>query len=109
MSLDHALRDAVRVAFVLGLALAAMPLLRRAPAATRRLVLALSLGGALLMPLASALAPAGRIPVRPTWSPCACCSRPAEGARGGPGHVCATKARARFRLKTRANAPIRSL
>jgi beta-lactamase regulating signal transducer with metallopeptidase domain len=66
MSLDHALRDALRVAVILGLALAAMPLLRRAPAATRRLVLALALAGALVMPLASALAPAGRVAASPS-------------------------------------------
>ena len=62
MTLERALWDALRVAFVLGLALGAMPLLRRAAAATRRLVLALALGGALVMPLASAVAPAWRVP-----------------------------------------------
>ncbi len=66
MRLEHALWDAARVALVLGLALGAMPLLRHAPAATRRLLLALALAGALVMPLASALAPAWRITAAPT-------------------------------------------
>jgi beta-lactamase regulating signal transducer with metallopeptidase domain len=58
MSLHHALLDALRVAVVLGLALAAMPLLRRASAASRRLLLALAIGGALFLPAVAALAPA---------------------------------------------------
>jgi beta-lactamase regulating signal transducer with metallopeptidase domain len=61
MSLDLHLLDAARAALLLGGALAAMPLLRRAPAATRRLVLALALGGALVVPAVSALAPAWRL------------------------------------------------
>ena len=61
MSLEHGLVDAVRVALLLGLALAAMPLLRGASAATRRLVMALALGGALVLPAVSALAPAWRV------------------------------------------------
>lgn len=58
MNLEHALAGALRVAFLLGLALAAMPLLRGAPAATRRLLLALALGGAVILPAVSAVAPA---------------------------------------------------
>ncbi len=52
---------AVRVAVLLGLALAAMPLLRRSSSATRRLVLALALGGALVLPVVSAVVPAWRV------------------------------------------------
>src|SRR5580700_5554688 len=59
---EHALWDALRAALLLGLALLSMPLLGRASAATRRLVLGLALGGALFMPLCSALAPAWRVP-----------------------------------------------
>jgi beta-lactamase regulating signal transducer with metallopeptidase domain len=61
MFLAHFAVDAARVAVLLGFALAAMPLLRRAASATRRLVLALALGGALVLPLISALAPAWRL------------------------------------------------
>jgi beta-lactamase regulating signal transducer with metallopeptidase domain len=61
MNLESCLVTALRVAVLLALALAAMPLLRRAPAATRRLVLALALGGALILPAVSALAPAWRV------------------------------------------------
>jgi beta-lactamase regulating signal transducer with metallopeptidase domain len=57
MLIENLLVNAVRVAVLLGLALAAMPLLRRSSSATRRLVLALALGGALVLPLVSALAP----------------------------------------------------
>jgi beta-lactamase regulating signal transducer with metallopeptidase domain len=68
MILERVLWDALRVAVLLGLALAAMPLLRRAPAATRRLVLALALGGALILPAVSALAPAWRVGARPSFA-----------------------------------------
>jgi len=64
MSLDHCLLDALRVALVLGGAMAAMPLLRRASAAARRLVLVLALGGVLALPAVSALAPAWRVGAR---------------------------------------------
>ncbi|WP_437894812.1 penicillin-binding transpeptidase domain-containing protein [Sorangium sp. So ce124] len=53
--------DATRGAVLLGLALAVMPLLRRAPASTRRLVLVLGLAAAALVPVASRLAPAWRV------------------------------------------------
>jgi hypothetical protein len=52
---------AARGAVLLGLALAAMPLLRRAPSSARRLVLALGLGGALLIPAVAAISPAWRV------------------------------------------------
>ncbi len=52
------LADAARSAVILGLALAAMPLLRRAPAGTRRLVLAFALAAAALVPVASRAVPA---------------------------------------------------
>lgn len=55
------LADAARSAVLLGLALAAMPLLRRAPASTRRLVLATSLAAAALVPLASRAVPSWRV------------------------------------------------
>src|SRR5580700_11163560 len=65
MNLDRflvdGLVDALRAALLLGLGLAAMPLLRRAPAEARRLVLALALGGALILPAVSAIAPAWRV------------------------------------------------
>lgn len=57
MSPQTFLHDAVRVALLLGLGLAAMPFLRRAAAGARHRVLALTLGGALVLPLASALVP----------------------------------------------------
>lgn len=53
--------DAARSAVLLGLALAAMPLLRRAPASTRRLVLVLALAAAALVPLASRVVPSWRV------------------------------------------------
>lgn len=53
--------DAARSAVLLGLALAAMPLLRRAPASTRRLVLALALGAAALVPVVSRAVPSWRV------------------------------------------------
>ncbi|WP_441290999.1 penicillin-binding transpeptidase domain-containing protein [Sorangium sp. KYC3313] len=53
--------DAARGAVLLGLALAVMPLLRRAPASTRRLVLVLGLAAAALVPVASRLVPAWRV------------------------------------------------
>jgi beta-lactamase regulating signal transducer with metallopeptidase domain len=68
MSLERCLIDALRVALLLGLALAAMPLLRGASAATRRLVMALALGGALVLPAVSALAPAWRVGARPSFA-----------------------------------------
>jgi beta-lactamase regulating signal transducer with metallopeptidase domain len=61
MLIQGLLVDAVRVAILLGLTLAAMPLLRRSSSATRRLVLALALGGALVLPLVSAVVPAWRV------------------------------------------------
>jgi beta-lactamase regulating signal transducer with metallopeptidase domain len=61
MLIQGLLVGAVRVAVLLGLALAAMPLLRRSCSATRRLVLALALGGALVLPLVSAVVPAWRV------------------------------------------------
>lgn len=67
MSLERGIVDAVRVALLLGLALAAMPLLRGASAATRRLVMVLALGGALVLPAVSALAPAWRVGARPSF------------------------------------------
>src|SRR5271165_6796614 len=66
MNLSHLLADALRAALLLGLALAAMPLLRRAPAEARRLVLALALGGALILPAVSAIAPAWRVGAGPS-------------------------------------------
>jgi beta-lactamase regulating signal transducer with metallopeptidase domain len=68
MSLERFLADALRGALLLGLALAAMPLLRGASAATRRLVIALALGGALVLPAVSALAPAWRVGARPSFA-----------------------------------------
>ncbi|WP_437913201.1 penicillin-binding transpeptidase domain-containing protein [Sorangium sp. So ce302] len=53
--------DAARGTVLLGLALAVMPLLRRAPASTRRLVLVLGLAAAALVPVASRLVPAWRV------------------------------------------------
>ena len=61
MLLDWLVADVLRAALLLGLALAAMPLLRRSTSATRRLVLALALGGALAVPAVSAVTPAWRI------------------------------------------------
>jgi beta-lactamase regulating signal transducer with metallopeptidase domain len=61
MLIQGLLVGAVRVAILLGLALAAMPLLRRSSSSTRRLVLALALGGALVLPLVSAVVPAWRV------------------------------------------------
>jgi beta-lactamase regulating signal transducer with metallopeptidase domain len=61
MILESCLAASLRAAVLLALALAAMPLLRHASAATRRLVLVLAIGGALLLPAVSALAPAWRI------------------------------------------------
>lgn len=52
------LADAARSAVLLGLALAAMPLLRSAPAGARRLVLAFALAAAALVPVASRAVPA---------------------------------------------------
>jgi hypothetical protein len=65
MSLERMILDAVRAALLLGLALASMPLLARAPAAARRLVLALALGGALVVPVVSALVPAWHVATPP--------------------------------------------
>ncbi|MGD0530081.1 MAG: M56 family metallopeptidase, partial [Polyangiaceae bacterium] len=61
MLIESLLVNAVRVAVLLGLALVAMPILRRSSSATRRLVLALALGGALVLPLVSAMAPAWHV------------------------------------------------
>ncbi len=61
MLIHHLLGDALRVAVLLALTLLAMPLLRRTSSATRRLVLAMSLGGALALPLVSAAVPAWRL------------------------------------------------
>jgi beta-lactamase regulating signal transducer with metallopeptidase domain len=58
----HALlADALRSALVLATALLAMPLLRRASSSTRRLVLALALGVALVLPALSAALPRWRV------------------------------------------------
>src|SRR5262249_24422626 len=65
MSLAHLLADALRAALLLGLALAALPLLRRAPAEARRIVLPLALGGAPILPVASAVVPACPPPAWP--------------------------------------------
>ena len=61
MSLLRFALEAARAGVVLGLALAAMPLLRGASSAARRLVLALALGGALVLPAVAAIAPAWRV------------------------------------------------
>jgi beta-lactamase regulating signal transducer with metallopeptidase domain len=61
MSFVSFLVDAARGAVLLGLALAAMPLLRGAPASTRRLVLSFALGAAALVPVASRVAPAWQV------------------------------------------------
>jgi beta-lactamase regulating signal transducer with metallopeptidase domain len=66
MSLDHFFLDAVRGAVLVGFALAALPLLRRAPAEARRLCLALALGGALVLPAVSAALPAWRVGAHPS-------------------------------------------
>lgn len=55
------LADALRGAVVLVAALVAMPLLRRAASSTRRLVLALALGAALVVPMMSAALPSWRV------------------------------------------------
>jgi beta-lactamase regulating signal transducer with metallopeptidase domain len=60
--LDHLVYGALRASVLLGLALAAMPLLRNSSAATRRLLLVLALAGALVIPVASIVAPAWRVP-----------------------------------------------
>jgi beta-lactamase regulating signal transducer with metallopeptidase domain len=59
--IDQLASGALRASLLLGLALASMPLLRRTPAATRRLLLALALGGALVVPVASVVAPSWRV------------------------------------------------
>jgi beta-lactamase regulating signal transducer with metallopeptidase domain len=61
MMIHHFVSGALRASVLLALALASMPLLRRAPAATRRLLLALALGGALVVPVASIVAPSWRV------------------------------------------------
>jgi len=61
MLIHHFLGDALRVAVLLALALSAMPLLRRASSATRRLVLAASLGGVVALPLLSAAVPSWHV------------------------------------------------
>ena len=62
MLFERFIVDALRVAVVLGLALAAMVLLRRRAPAARRIVLATALAGALVMPVVSAVTPAWRLP-----------------------------------------------
>jgi beta-lactamase regulating signal transducer with metallopeptidase domain len=57
MILEHLLVHAFRGALLFGLALLAMPLLKRAPAAARRLVLTCALTSALVLPLVSSLLP----------------------------------------------------
>lgn len=59
---------AIRSAAVLGLALAAMPLLRRAQAATRRLVLSIALIGSAVVPFASHAVPEWRVLPAPELS-----------------------------------------
>jgi beta-lactamase regulating signal transducer with metallopeptidase domain len=54
----HLLADVLRGAVLLGAALAAMPLLGRSTSAVRRMVLVLALGGALVLPIVAAVAPA---------------------------------------------------
>jgi beta-lactamase regulating signal transducer with metallopeptidase domain len=61
MLIHHLLGDAFRVAVLLAMVLLAIPALRRASAATRRLLLAVSLGGALALPLVSAAVPTWRV------------------------------------------------
>jgi beta-lactamase regulating signal transducer with metallopeptidase domain len=61
MLFHHFVSDALRVAVLLALVLSAMPLLRRASSATRRLVLAASLGGVVALPLLSAAAPSWHV------------------------------------------------
>ncbi|HEX3343645.1 MAG TPA: penicillin-binding transpeptidase domain-containing protein [Polyangiaceae bacterium] len=61
MLIQALLGSALRGVVLLGLALAAMPLLRGASSATRRLVLALTMGGALVLPMVSAIAPAWHV------------------------------------------------
>ena len=58
MTTSTLLLAAIRGALVLGLALAAMPLLRRASAATRRTVLVFALAAVVVLPVASAILPA---------------------------------------------------
>ncbi|MFT3774082.1 MAG: penicillin-binding transpeptidase domain-containing protein [Minicystis sp.] len=94
MSRERLLEGALRVAVLLGLALGAMPLLRRAPASARRLVLALALGGALILPAVAAIVPALRVEApaaivsmrgRPVMEPLADDGPVAVAARGGEG------------------------
>jgi beta-lactamase regulating signal transducer with metallopeptidase domain len=63
MLFDHLLHDAVRVTALLAIALTATALLSawRSSSASRRMLLALTLGGALALPLVSAAAPAWRV------------------------------------------------
>jgi beta-lactamase regulating signal transducer with metallopeptidase domain len=65
MMLEAFAVDALRVALVLAVTLALVAALRRAPAAARRIVLATALAGALVMPVASSLAPSWRLPHAP--------------------------------------------
>ncbi|HEY1695797.1 MAG TPA: penicillin-binding transpeptidase domain-containing protein [Polyangiaceae bacterium] len=62
MLLERLALDALRVAVVVGLALAATLLLRRRAPAARRIVLATALAGALVMPAVSAVTPALNLP-----------------------------------------------
>jgi cell division protein FtsI (penicillin-binding protein 3) len=57
VTLESILLAALRGALVLGLALAAMPLLRRASAATRRLVLVSAFAAVVILPIATAVLP----------------------------------------------------
>ncbi len=66
MNLEPMLVGALRGALLLGAALVAMPLLRRAPAAVRRSVLAVALVGALAVPALSAVLPVWRVAPRIT-------------------------------------------
>ncbi|WP_394841647.1 serine hydrolase [Pendulispora brunnea] len=61
MSPGFFVANALRGAVLLGLALVAMPFLRGASAATRRLVLALALGGVLLVPIVSSITPSWHV------------------------------------------------
>ena len=57
MLFSSLIADVFRVSAILGFALAAMPLLRGASSSARRLVLALALSGALVLPIVSRFAP----------------------------------------------------
>jgi beta-lactamase regulating signal transducer with metallopeptidase domain len=89
MSLGSALtvlaaREAARVALFLGLALATMPLLRRARAQVRRLVVAFALGGALVLPAIATLGPAWPVLPSPVRALAAPFAEPLAEPRTGP-------------------------